>query len=233
MPKSTFFSLIFHFLLILLIASTYLISKKKPNNADGLLLNKTVHATLYSADKLAGLQETLAPQQEEESLETSQPESTEEKAIKELILTQKIAPKKELQDPPKKPAKPKKLVHNQNKGPKNKSTQNMDNKDLKTQLTQSSATQTGINHSAKPLQRSTPNYPRRALDRNIEGYVVVQFDIDTNGNTQNIKIIESNPSNIFDKSTIQTIKKWRYEKIATQNIEIKIEFKRSGLIQIT
>jgi len=67
------------------------------------------------------------------------------------------------------------------------------------------------NRQLMPIYRVEPNYPPRALRRNIEGYVVIQFDIDKKGRPFNIQIIESKPNHIFDREALRAVHRWKYQ----------------------
>ncbi|RQW63600.1 energy transducer TonB [Vibrio viridaestus] len=71
--------------------------------------------------------------------------------------------------------------------------------------------QVSDNRQLMPIYRVQPNYPSRALRRNIEGYVVVRFDIDENGRPFNIQVVESKPSRMFDREAIRAVKRWKYQ----------------------
>jgi TonB family protein len=43
-----------------------------------------------------------------------------------------------------------------------------------------------------------------------EGYVLVEFDITAEGNTQNVRVIEYCPSEIFNKAAIKAVQTWEY-----------------------
>lgn len=58
--------------------------------------------------------------------------------------------------------------------------------------------------------RVSPNYPSRALALGIEGYVIVQFDVDANGQVINVEVIESSDS-VFDKESIRAAERFRYK----------------------
>ena len=62
-----------------------------------------------------------------------------------------------------------------------------------------------------PIVKVQPIYPRRALSRGIEGYVIVQFTVTKQGTTKNIKIVESKPPGIFDRAAMQAAAKFKYK----------------------
>lgn len=62
-----------------------------------------------------------------------------------------------------------------------------------------------------PLVKVQPNYPRNALARGIEGYVIVEFDLATDGSVRNPRVIESYPSSIFDHAALKAVMKFRYK----------------------
>jgi TonB family protein len=52
-----------------------------------------------------------------------------------------------------------------------------------------------------------PKYPPQALKAGIEGSATVQYDVLASGRTENFKIIESTPANVFDDAAIDALKK--------------------------
>ena len=72
-----------------------------------------------------------------------------------------------------------------------------------------------------PIVKVAPQYPRRAAQKGIEGYVVVEFTVNKLGAVQDVIIIEAEPANIFNRAAINAAKKFKYkpkisEGIATQ-----------------
>ena len=62
-----------------------------------------------------------------------------------------------------------------------------------------------------PIVKVAPQYPRRAAQRGIEGYVVVEFDVTTLGTVANARVIESDPPNIFNRAAISATEKFKYK----------------------
>ena len=62
-----------------------------------------------------------------------------------------------------------------------------------------------------PIVKVAPQYPRRAAQRGIEGYVVVEFDVTTLGTVANARVIESDPPNIFNRAAISAANKFKYK----------------------
>ena len=66
----------------------------------------------------------------------------------------------------------------------------------------------------------------------LEGYVVAMFDVTSEGRVENIRIIETQPNNIFNRSVISAMKTWKYKPIAGKDIKIKIIFNRDNSISL-
>ena len=62
-----------------------------------------------------------------------------------------------------------------------------------------------------PLVRVPPQYPRNALSRGIEGYVTLEFDITKEGTVENVRVIDADPKNIFDRAAIRAVEKFKYK----------------------
>ncbi len=67
------------------------------------------------------------------------------------------------------------------------------------------------NQQAMPLFRVEPNYPPRAMRRNLEGYVVVSFTISPSGRPQDITVVDANPPRVFEREALRALRKWKYE----------------------
>ncbi|NRA43010.1 MAG: energy transducer TonB, partial [Pseudomonadales bacterium] len=62
-----------------------------------------------------------------------------------------------------------------------------------------------------PIVKVAPQYPRRAAQRGIEGYVVVEFDVTKLGTVANARVVESDPPNIFNRAAIAAAEKFKYK----------------------
>lgn len=88
-------------------------------------------------------------------------------------------------------------------------------------------TQFNPDRDAQPLVRIPPQYPERCQARasNSE-FVLVQFDVDTQGVPQNIEVIESS-SSCFNRAAVRSVERWKYQpKIVDGNPEW-----RRGVVQ--
>lgn len=68
----------------------------------------------------------------------------------------------------------------------------------------------GGDREAVPLVRVDPNYPPRAKQQGIEGYVDVRFTITPVGTVADAEVYRSKPAYIFDREAIRAVRKWRY-----------------------
>lgn len=68
----------------------------------------------------------------------------------------------------------------------------------------------GSDRDVMPLVRINPDYPQRALNRGIEGWVQVQFTITEQGSVADAIVVDSDPKNIFDEAALRAISRWRY-----------------------
>ncbi|OCG07098.1 hypothetical protein A9G13_08945 [Gilliamella sp. wkB178] len=107
-----------------------------------------------------------------------------------------------------------------------------DNNIAKTAVAPSISDNRQFSATPSPISRNQPEYPRRALDMRLEGYVIAIFDVNSDGRVENIRIVEANPNNIFNRSVITAMKTWKYKPIAANNLKIKIIFNRDKSINL-
>jgi protein TonB len=75
------------------------------------------------------------------------------------------------------------------------------------------------------LSTPRPNYPSKAAQNNISGYVVVEFDVLTDGSVKNPKVIDSEPNEIFDKQALISVRKYKFEPVSEKiRVRQKVKF---------
>lgn len=81
-----------------------------------------------------------------------------------------------------------------------------------------------------PIVKVQPIYPRRALSRGVEGYVIVEFTVTKQGTTKDVRVVESS-SSMFDDAAVKAAQKFKYkprvvdgEPIEVPGVQNKITF---------
>jgi len=84
-----------------------------------------------------------------------------------------------------------------------------------------------------PLVRIQPQYPREAAIRRLQGWVKIEFTITPAGTVSGPRVVDAEPSRVFDREAIRAILKWKFkprvidgvavERKATQTIDFKLE----------
>ena len=88
-----------------------------------------------------------------------------------------------------------------------------------------------VSSSVVALFRVPPEYPGRAANRHIQGWVTVEFTVERDGSVEDAVVVEAEPADIFDDAALTAIRKWRFkEKIVdgvpvTQRAVQKLTFK--------
>ncbi len=64
-----------------------------------------------------------------------------------------------------------------------------------------------------PLVRVQPQYPRRAQERGIEGYAIVELTVAEDGTVppESILVIEAEPKGYFERAAIKAAQKFKYK----------------------
>lgn len=62
----------------------------------------------------------------------------------------------------------------------------------------------------RPLRQIQPKYPGRAQRKKMEGYVKIQFTVNPDGFTENIRVLESSHTT-FVIPTVKAIEQWRFK----------------------
>ena len=68
----------------------------------------------------------------------------------------------------------------------------------------------GPESEVMPLNDVSPDYPRYALQRGIEGHVKLAFTINRAGAVENVRVIEASPQNVFERDARRAAVRWRF-----------------------
>ncbi|MBX9917481.1 MAG: energy transducer TonB [Nitrosomonas sp.] len=63
----------------------------------------------------------------------------------------------------------------------------------------------------KPVARGSFKYPPAAKKNGIKGYVVLSVLVETDGSVNQVQVLESSPSGMFDSAALQGIRAWQFE----------------------
>lgn len=93
------------------------------------------------------------------------------------------------------------------------------------------ARETGEVPKLLPIFNITPVYPRRAAERGISGYVTVEFNVNEEGTTEEINVVESKCSerggtykncSTFNSSAMRAAAKMKYVPLLVNEVPTKV-----------
>ena len=64
-----------------------------------------------------------------------------------------------------------------------------------------------------PLVTIAPMYPRNALLKRAEGYVIVEFTVTRDGSVKSPKVIEAKPRRLFNQAALRTILRYKFKPV--------------------
>jgi periplasmic protein TonB len=90
----------------------------------------------------------------------------------------------------------------------------------------------GSDRDVTPLVRINPDYPPVALQRRIEGWVVVQFTITTAGTVRDAKAVQAQPQQVFEDAAVKAVSRWKYNPrieegsaVERRGVQVKLMFR--------
>lgn len=86
-----------------------------------------------------------------------------------------------------------------------------------------------------PIVKVAPIYPRRAQSRGIQGFVIVEFTVTTNGSVRDPIVVQAEPEGVFDRAAMDAALKFKYkprvvdgEPTEVSGVQNKISFEIDG-----
>lgn len=82
-----------------------------------------------------------------------------------------------------------------------------------------------------PIVRVNPQYPPRAAERGVEGWVELAFVIGVTGAVQDPEVTNSHPGRTFDRAALRAVSRWKYnpqiqdgKPVERRGITVRLEF---------
>jgi TonB family protein len=66
--------------------------------------------------------------------------------------------------------------------------------------------------SNSPLLSRTPDYPRHARERGLEGEVTIEFDVNAAGYVGNVRVVKSDPEGVFETAAVTALRDFRFPR---------------------
>ncbi|MBS4052856.1 MAG: energy transducer TonB [Methylomonas sp.] len=80
---------------------------------------------------------------------------------------------------------------------------------------ESGETEGGAGGSSKSklvaLSRTLPDYPPKARDRGIQGWVVLEISVTPSGKVGSAQVVAADPKGVFDEAALEAVKQWRFQ----------------------
>jgi len=93
----------------------------------------------------------------------------------------------------------------------------------------------GADTDVVPLVRVNPEYPMRAAQAGIEGWVAVEFTISKTGAVKDPRVIAYEPSTVFNTAAINAIRRWKYnpkiengKAVERPGVAVRLQFRLDG-----
>lgn len=78
----------------------------------------------------------------------------------------------------------------------------------------------GVDRDPVPLVRVDPEYPPRAKQQGIKGFVQVEFTITPVGTVTDAVVIASKPPYVFERAALQAVRRWKYNPMIEGGVAV-------------
>ena len=81
-----------------------------------------------------------------------------------------------------------------------------------------------------PIVRVQPVYPRRALARNIEGWVLVEFVVTETGTVRDPVVLVADPPGFFERAALSAVVKFKYKPRIDGGVPVAVSGVRNRFV---
>lgn len=79
-----------------------------------------------------------------------------------------------------------------------------------------------VDEPPRPVAQTPIPYPARAKAAGVTGYVVLSLLIGPTGQIEKVKVLESQPSGVFDDAAVAGVQTWRFEPASYRGENVRV-----------
>jgi len=68
-----------------------------------------------------------------------------------------------------------------------------------------------VDEPPKTRRRVLPQYPNRARERGIEGYVTLKLKVSSGGDVSSVRVVEAKPKGVFEQVAVASVQQWQFD----------------------
>lgn len=81
-----------------------------------------------------------------------------------------------------------------------------------------------------PAIESPPaDYPNNAIVKRLEGWVYLEYSIDTQGKVKDPRVLDASPAGVFNGSALEAISRYRYKPVMVKGEAIEVKRVRTKI----
>lgn len=77
---------------------------------------------------------------------------------------------------------------------------------------------------AVSIHRAEPTYPSSAANQWKEGWVELSYNVNAEGSPEQVSVTESSPPKVFDKTSLQALKRWKFQGPVSSKCHTRFRF---------
>jgi protein TonB len=79
-----------------------------------------------------------------------------------------------------------------------------------------------VDQPPRPVAQSPIPYPARAKAQGVTGYVMLSVLIGPTGAVEKVRVLESQPSGVFDDAAVAGVQRWRFEPASYRGENVRV-----------
>ncbi|MDB5971255.1 MAG: energy transducer TonB [Hydrocarboniphaga sp.] len=79
---------------------------------------------------------------------------------------------------------------------------------------------------AQVVKQVSPDYPDKAVAHSVEGWVELEFVVDTDGKVRDVSVLNAEPAKMFESSAVRAIQKWVFSPALRNGAPVESQMRR-------
>lgn len=78
----------------------------------------------------------------------------------------------------------------------------------------------------QPISQALPRYPITAMERGVEGRVLLSITIMPDGSVRDVRVVSAKPRGYFEDAAVRAVQRWRYRpsNVIRANVIVQMDF---------
>ena len=83
-----------------------------------------------------------------------------------------------------------------------------------------------LDEPPRAIARPSPFYPPHARARQLEGFVLLEFEVTAEGGPEGVRVVVSEPEGVFEQAAVRAVERWRFSPGVKEGLPVRVRVRQ-------